>query len=292
MYNSTLLSSPSTPPRSSTLRQFSSLPVAHQPLNSSPLASSIPSSPTSSPGAEAYARRRAQYKAHRSSSPTPERTKRSQKQQRRVTLPSSFPVSLTDTATPTEEAPRTTFLRERFRARCLERAQRDRERKIRRRRGQDSSDGDDELMDGGDEEEEEEFMNDELFHRLVSSSKRKQQHQYRLSYAYDVGSSFDPDMENGAEWEHELDEREAEQAQGAHIVRTTPADLDEEELVEYAEYYELHLEDLRPEDLFSVSDVEDYGVSEDADENTSPKGKTKAKEVVQSVQDADVDMDV
>lgn len=33
---------------------------------------------------------------------------------------------------------------------------------------------------------------------------RKQQHVYRLSYAHDVGSSFDPDVENIADWEREL----------------------------------------------------------------------------------------
>lgn len=32
----------------------------------------------------------------------------------------------------------------------------------------------------------------------------KRQHQYRLSYTNEVGSSFDPDMEDVTEWEDEL----------------------------------------------------------------------------------------
>lgn len=66
-------------------------------------------------------------------------------------------------AAPTEEPPRKAFLRERFRARCLERAQRDRERKIRGRRGamsEASSEPDEEMAD--DEEGDEEMINDEV----------------------------------------------------------------------------------------------------------------------------------
>lgn len=38
----------------------------------------------------------------------------------------------------------------------------------------------------------------------MTSLNHKRQHQYRLSYAAEVGSSFDPDMEDVAEWENEL----------------------------------------------------------------------------------------
>lgn len=46
----------------------------------------------------------------------------------------------------------------------------------------------------------------QLFHRLVASGKRKEQHAYRVSYQRDVGSSFDPvlvEEADAAEWEHE-----------------------------------------------------------------------------------------
>jgi hypothetical protein len=38
----------------------------------------------------------------------------------------------------------------------------------------------------------------------MENIKRKDKHAYRLSYAYEVGSSFDPDMEDVARWEREL----------------------------------------------------------------------------------------
>lgn len=38
----------------------------------------------------------------------------------------------------------------------------------------------------------------------MASVNRKQQYSYRLSYAEDVGSSFDPDMEDVADWESDL----------------------------------------------------------------------------------------
>ena len=38
----------------------------------------------------------------------------------------------------------------------------------------------------------------------MQNVKRKTYHSYRLSYAHEVGSSFDPDMEDVGGWEHEL----------------------------------------------------------------------------------------
>ena len=38
----------------------------------------------------------------------------------------------------------------------------------------------------------------------MESSFRKSQHSYRVSYALEVGSSFDPDLEDVAKWEEEL----------------------------------------------------------------------------------------
>ena len=48
------------------------------------------------------------------------------------------------------------------------------------------------------------YLPPQLFSRIVESAKRKQRHAYRLSYAHDVGSSFDPDMEDPQSWETEL----------------------------------------------------------------------------------------
>lgn len=277
MFQHTLLfPSPSTPSRPSRHAGY-----AHQPQNSSPLASSIPSSPTSSPGAEASARRRSQYKGHALSSPTATRTRR------RVTLGdlSAPRFGPDDTPAKAEEAPRKTVLRERLRARCLERALRDRERKIagrRHARSEASSDGDDDIMEDDDDDEEDDdeaVINDELFRRLIANGRRKQQHQYRLSYAYDVGSSFDPDMEDINEWEQgPLD---------SPPISTTPEDLDEEELAAYAEEAAL-LEDLRPEDLYSLSDLDAWDVPE-APLPPLPRDKGKGRELPPTT-DGDVDM--
>ncbi|KAI0719229.1 hypothetical protein C8Q72DRAFT_788826 [Fomitopsis betulina] len=254
-------SPPSTPSRPTRVLHY-----GHQPATSSPLASSDGSSPLSSPGVPSYARRRSQYKSNEPqlfSSPSTSR-KRSQGQRRHVALGGDLfhPVpaeSSSSVTAPTEEAPRKAFLRERFKARCLERAQKDRERKIRGRRGaisEPSSEGDDEMID--DAEGEEEMINDELFHRLVASGKRKEQHAYRVSYQRDVGSSFDPvlvEEADAAEWEHE------------DVQEPTPYDLEEEELAEYAAEYELHLEDINADEFFTYSDIDDSPVGHSAEDD-------------------------
>ncbi|CCM04744.1 uncharacterized protein FIBRA_06934 [Fibroporia radiculosa] len=281
-----LLSSPSTPSRSP---RFHNVSWSNPPHNSSPLACDT-SSPVSSPGADAFARRRGQYKQHTASSPTATRLGKPPK--RRVTLGGELPSSSRGisqaAAVPTEEAPRKAFLRERFRARCLERSQKDRERKIKGRRcaqSDTSSDGDDEVMDN-EEEDDEEFINDELFRRLISSGKRKQQHEYRLSYAFEVGSSFDPDMEDMDEWERHIQPFARFPAVAHEPISTIPEDLDEEELAAYAEEYDLHLEDLCPEDVFSLSDVDDITLP---DEDMQLRGKGKERAIV-AMADDDVDM--
>lgn len=38
----------------------------------------------------------------------------------------------------------------------------------------------------------------------MANATRKEHHSYRLSYAQEVGSSFDPDLEDVAAWEQEL----------------------------------------------------------------------------------------
>ena len=44
----------------------------------------------------------------------------------------------------------------------------------------------------------------QLFRRIMASARHKQQHNFRLSYQLEVGSSVDPDMEDISGWEHEL----------------------------------------------------------------------------------------
>ena len=38
----------------------------------------------------------------------------------------------------------------------------------------------------------------------MANATRKEHHSYRISYAQEVGSSFDPDLEDVATWEQEL----------------------------------------------------------------------------------------
>ena len=38
----------------------------------------------------------------------------------------------------------------------------------------------------------------------MADATRKQTHAYRVSYAQEVGSSFDPDLEDVSSWEQEL----------------------------------------------------------------------------------------
>jgi hypothetical protein len=130
-----------------------------------------------------------------------------------------------------DETPQKAFLRERFKAKCIERAQRSRERVVKGKRfaGSDtSSDGFDEMMDCVEDEDDDDddVMQDEvclshfclvlkflfcslenptqLFRRIVQNTERIRKHSYRLSYNFEVGSSIDPNMEDVPGWEAEL----------------------------------------------------------------------------------------
>ncbi|TCD68753.1 hypothetical protein EIP91_009899 [Steccherinum ochraceum] len=222
---------------------------SHFPSHSSPLAaSSSPVSQKSSPTFAAHARRREQYKQV-ASSPTSDGS--------------------------AQEAPRKAILRERFKAKCLERAQKDRARRVSSKRGLSSDASSDEVdadMDDGEEENDDEYLNDELFSRVMQSVNKKQKHQYKVSYQHDVGSSFDPDLEDVVEWEEEL--------KVPQPINTEPDDLFEEELAAYAEEYEL-LYDLAADDIFGLSDLEDIPGEEPFDW----KGKGRAS----APQDMDMD---
>lgn len=59
-----------------------------------------------------------------------------------------------------------------------------------------------------------------------------------------------------------------------------PEDLEEEELAAYAEEYDLHLEDIPIDDIFSLSDLEDY-----------PPGNTNdVRESNGTLEDVEMDM--
>ncbi|THH32573.1 hypothetical protein EUX98_g1622 [Antrodiella citrinella] len=247
---------------------------AHAPQNSSPLASS-PISHKSSPISAAHARRRDQFKTAASSSsnyrrkPAQTRTAPSSSRQK---PPASDGVAL--------EAPRKAVLREQFKARCLERAQRDRARRVSGARGLSSGPSSDDVdadMEDASDEEEEEFLNDELFSRIMQNVNRKQKHQYKLSYHDDVGSSFDPELDDVDEWENDLRIEKP--------LNTEPEDLDEEELAAYAEEYQVlqDLQGIAVDDIFSLSDLEDIPEEESFDW----KGKGRAPQL--SFQDMDMD---
>lgn len=51
----------------------------------------------------------------------------------------------------------------------------------------------------------------------MRSAKHKKTHSYRVSYALEVGSSFDPDMEDASAWESEL---RGKFSQRCHVVST------------------------------------------------------------------------
>ena len=188
-----LPSSPTTPHR---LSYTSPTSYAHPPLRSSPLAS-----PNSSPTADAHARRRSQYKANAFSSPVSRRTSDAYAQQRRRSNGGFVQGSSTQaTSAPTEEPPRKAFLRERLQARCLERAQKKRERAIAQGRrhmsSEPSSDGLEDMMDE-DDEDEENMLNDEVRRSCRCHSCRAG----RLTHCAAVVSSYRRERETqGATW--------------------------------------------------------------------------------------------
>ena len=132
------------------------------PLNSSPLASS----PGSSPVSAAQARRHSLYKTRTTATPSSSRsqhsTRRNSGQER---IPSGSRALSTTPATKSADENRRALLRERFRNQCIERAQKDRQRRIdgkRRMSSEFSSDGPDDMMDFEGSEDEDAILNDEV----------------------------------------------------------------------------------------------------------------------------------
>ncbi|KAK0480342.1 hypothetical protein IW261DRAFT_1477445 [Armillaria novae-zelandiae] len=225
---------------------------SHRPKKSSPLASqsTSPLSPTfSSPLFAAQARRKSQYKTIMPSPPT------SKKFSRR-TLSVSAPLFKSDVSSP--EQSQKEFLRQRFQTRCFQRAAKARECAVKRKRHADSDVFDD-AMDDDKEETEDEVLKDEFFQRIVDHANRRTQHAYKLSYADEVGSSLDPDMEDLGAWEAELHESESQSSPAREEL--TPEEREIAELQAYADECERQaaladFEDI-PETFWDDSDIDE-----------------------------------
>ncbi|KAJ7624913.1 hypothetical protein FB45DRAFT_88686 [Roridomyces roridus] len=228
---------------------------SHKPINSSPLAGSS-SSPGSSPIAAVQARRRSQYKAPRASAS--------------LSLGSSSRSSSSTAATRLDpldfsagpdqgDDAQKAFLRTRLKLRCIERANKARERAVQKKRFMNSSEfgSDDVDMDmDGEDTGDGEF--DVLFTRIMQNTTRKLHHAYMYSYDREFGS----DPINEEAWEAELTvdppaptaEEELEDDAVLQALLEEQAAADEQEaaaaLADFA--------DLAPEELFGgLSDFED-----------------------------------
>ncbi|PBL03964.1 hypothetical protein ARMGADRAFT_1004627 [Armillaria gallica] len=121
------------------------------------------------------------------------------------------------------------FLRQRFQTRCFQRAAKARESAVKRKRHA----GSDDAMDDDKEETEDEVLKDEFFQRIIEHANRRTQHAYKLSYANEVGSSLDPDMEDLGAWEAELHESESQSL--PRLEELTPEEREIAELQAYAD---------------------------------------------------------
>ncbi|TEB31956.1 hypothetical protein FA13DRAFT_1732236 [Coprinellus micaceus] len=193
-----------------------------------------------------FARRRAQYKSRSTSGPSrrslplPSAGSRRLSLNTRVAASPSLPSHSSPTSSPpvrslfgvaarppTEENPRTAFLKNKFKKHYFSCATKAREKAVRERRkrvegmehlldvGNESKEwrrsakgkgrcSDDEMESDDEDEGDGEAMNDPLFSRFMELMNRKEQHAYRASYAREVGSSFDPDMDDVSRWEEEF----------------------------------------------------------------------------------------
>src|ERR1700733_8749370 len=160
MSSSPLLQLPSTP-LSRSSHNYPILGHGYQPLNSSPLAS--PSPQKSSPVVAAQARRRLQFKARTPSTPVAS-SSRSFPSAGSIT-PTAGGRSLFNRVSDSVQDSQKAFLREKFKARCFQRAVRAREKAIREKRyaSEASSDGFDDSMDYDEEEDDDAIMQDEVY---------------------------------------------------------------------------------------------------------------------------------
>ncbi|KAG8955386.1 hypothetical protein FRC04_008737 [Tulasnella sp. 424] len=110
--------------------------------------------------------------------------------------------------TPAPEPPVNGFLRDKIIAKCAARVAKDRKKaqeKEKRKYASSSSEAgssDVEMSsDGDDEDETKDEVDDSLYLRLMADQKRREQHTQMYLFERQVGSSFDPDIEDLAEWE-------------------------------------------------------------------------------------------
>ncbi|KAF5380723.1 hypothetical protein D9757_007097 [Collybiopsis confluens] len=203
---------------SSPVRYIPSTPISnrrksyndHAPLNSSPLTQGS-GSPFSSPVAEAQARRQSQYKSR-----APSRSSRPRNSPSRTTANSSALASNSQQA----------ILKDRLKSRCVERAQKARRQAYVSKRRSDPSHIFDDAMD---DDEGDDAIESELFARVVRHQAREERQEYRRSYYADMGTSFDPDLEDITAWEDEL-----QTVMEEHSQVLTPEDIEQAELEAYA----------------------------------------------------------
>ncbi|PBK83134.1 hypothetical protein ARMGADRAFT_1170669 [Armillaria gallica] len=108
-----------------------------------------------------------------------------------------------------------------------------RESAVKRKRHTGSDNVFDDAMDDDKEEAEDEVVKDEFYHRIVEHANCRTQYAYKLSYANEVGSSLDPDMEDPGVWEDELHEPEAQSL--PRWEELTPEEREIAELQAYAD---------------------------------------------------------
>ncbi|KAG7453060.1 uncharacterized protein BT62DRAFT_925600 [Guyanagaster necrorhizus] len=167
--------------------------------------------------------------------------------------------SLFGNSASTPEQSQKEFLRQRFQTRCFLRAAKARESAVKRKRHVGSGDVFDDAMDDDKEETEDEVLKDMFFKRIVEHANRRTQHAYKLSYANEVGSSLDPDMEDLGAWEAELHESELQSSPRRE--ETTPEEREIAELQAYADECERQaaladFEDI-PEAFWDDSDLDE-----------------------------------
>ncbi|KIJ42415.1 hypothetical protein M422DRAFT_48254 [Sphaerobolus stellatus SS14] len=115
----------------------------------------------------------------------------------------------TSTAAIGDDSSQQRFLRDRFKAQCLERAKENRAKAIRMGRGSvdgsGSSDGFDIDGDSAMGDEESDIFVDDIYKRVMMNEIRRKKHSERVSFEQEFGSSIDPNMyDDMAELEQEL----------------------------------------------------------------------------------------
>ncbi|THU96209.1 hypothetical protein K435DRAFT_966058 [Dendrothele bispora CBS 962.96] len=246
---------------------------SYTPLNSSPLATSSPTYP--SPISEAQARRKFQYKSRTSSSSLTDLPIYS-RQFDTNSGDRSSPLALWAgySAGVAAQSETHALLRDKFKYKCLERAQKARRRAVNNKRRLQSGSDDVFMEDDMDEEDtDEQLMSNEFYRRVMTNSNRQDARRRLRTYYDECGSSFDPDLEDVGEWEHELDDSHPSlpsSQMSPNNEDLTPEQRDDAELEAYAQEYEtqaaladfedIPLDELLAPDGFSEDDFEEQDV--------------------------------